>query len=88
MAIRFWGLEDSFFQFFTLSGGWDLFYKKCKDNIYNKLKKYIAGISNFGIIINELCYKKKLYPIVLFKINKNLKIGFHYTIMFFSLAIR
>ena len=52
-----------------------------------KLKKYIAGADIFGIIINELCYKKKLCPIILFKVDKGLKIDFYYTVLLFSLAI-
>ena len=41
----------------------------------------------FGIIIGKLYYKKKLYLIILFKINKNLKINFYYIILFLGLAI-
>ena len=52
-----------------------------------KLKKYIANIRNFGIIVNKLYYKKKLYLIILLKINKSLEIDFHYIILSLSLAI-
>ena len=52
-----------------------------------KLKKYIAGTSIFGIIIGKLYYKKKLYLIILFEVNKSLKVGFYYTILPLNLAI-
>ena len=41
----------------------------------------------FGIIINKFYYKKKLYLIILFKVNKYLKISFYYTILSLDLAI-
>ena len=46
-----------------------------------KLKKCVSDTSILSIIINKLCYKKKLYPIILFEVDKNLKIGFYYTIL-------
>ena len=52
-----------------------------------KLKKHVIGISILSIIISKLHYKKKLYPIILFKIDKSSKIGFYYTISLFDLAI-
>ena len=52
-----------------------------------KLKKYIANISIFDIIISKYYYKKKLYLIILFKINKNTKISFYCTILFLNLAV-
>ena len=47
----------------------------------------MAGASIFGIIISKLCHKKKLYLIILFKINKSSKIGFYYFILSLNLAI-
>ena len=47
----------------------------------------MANGSIFRIIIDSLYYKKKPYLIILLKINKNLKIDFYYTILFFDLAI-
>ena len=47
----------------------------------------MTGASIFSIIINKLRHKKKLYPIILFEVNKSLKIGFHYAILFFYLTI-
>ena len=52
-----------------------------------KLKKYIVNIGIFGIIVSKLYYKKKLYLIILFKVDKDLKISFYYTILLFSLII-
>ena len=52
-----------------------------------KLKKYIAGVSIFGIIISKLCYRKKLYLVILFEINKDSKVSFYYTILSFDLII-
>ena len=52
-----------------------------------KLKKYMASTSIFSIVISKLCYGKKLYLIILLKVNKNLEVGFYYIILSFSLAI-
>ena len=52
-----------------------------------ELKKHIANINIFGIIINELCNKKKQYLIILLKVDKGLKIDFHCIILPFSLVI-
>lgn len=49
-----------------------------------KLKKYVANAYILGIIVSKLCYKKKPSPVILFLINKDLKIG---TILLLSLAI-
>ena len=45
-----------------------------------KLKKCLAGAGILGIIINELRHKKKPCPIILFEVDKSLKICFHHTI--------
>ena len=47
----------------------------------------MAGANIFGIIIGKFRYKKKLYLIILLKINQNLEISFYHTILSFSLAI-
>ena len=52
-----------------------------------KLKKYMTGISIFSIVISKLCYRKKLCPIILFKIDKSLEVSFDHTIVSFNLAI-
>ena len=52
-----------------------------------ELEKYINGASIFGIIIGKLCYKKKLCLIILFKVDKSLKINLYYTILSLNLAI-
>ena len=52
-----------------------------------KLEKCIAKTSIFGIIIGKLYYKKKLYLIGLFKVNKCSKINLYYTVLSLSLAI-
>ena len=52
-----------------------------------ELKKYVAGTSILGIVINKLHHKKKLSPIILLKVDKSLAIGFYCTILFINLAI-
>ena len=52
-----------------------------------EFKKYVAGDNIFYIIIDKFCYKKKLYLIILFKIDKNLKISFYYIILSLSFYI-
>ena len=47
-----------------------------------KFKKFIANICIFGNIVNKFYNEKKLCSIILFKINKNLKIDFYYIILF------
>ena len=47
----------------------------------------MAGTSILGIVIGKLCYKKKLYPIILLKINKGLKIGSHCAILPLDLIV-
>ena len=52
-----------------------------------EFKKCVANISIFGIIIGKLCYKKKLYLIILLKVDKNSEVDFYYTILPLSLAV-
>ena len=52
-----------------------------------KLKKFMASASIFGIIIGKFCHRKKLYSVILFKINKDLKVNFYCTILLFSLIV-
>ena len=52
-----------------------------------KLKKCVANIDIFGIIISKLCYKKKSCLIILFKVDKNSKISFNCGVLSLSLAI-
>ena len=52
-----------------------------------ELKKHVANASIFNINIGKFRHKKKLYLVILFKIDKNLKINFYYTILLFSLTI-
>ena len=47
----------------------------------------MASIDIFGIIVNKLHNKKKLYLIILLEVDKNLEIGFYYTILPLNLAI-
>ena len=47
----------------------------------------MANISIFDIILSKLCHKKKPYPIILFEVDKNLKVDFHCAILFLGLAI-
>ena len=52
-----------------------------------ELKKYVAGNSILGIIVSKLCYEKSLYPIILLKVDKSLKVGFYCTILPLNLAV-
>ena len=52
-----------------------------------ELKRCVTSAGILGIIISKLCYKKKLCSIILFEVDKGLKIGFHYAILPFSLAV-
>ena len=47
----------------------------------------MASVGIFGIIVIKLYYKKKLCSIILFKVDKSLKIDFYYIILPFNLAI-
>ena len=47
----------------------------------------MVGANILDIIIDKLCYEKKLYPIILFKVDKNLEIGFYYTILSLNIAV-
>ena len=51
-----------------------------------ELEKYVAIINIFCIIKGKFYYKK-LYLIILFKIDKCLKLNFYYAILFLNLAI-
>ena len=53
-----------------------------------ELKKCVAGAGILGIIISKLCYKKKPYPIILLKVDKDLEVGFYHIILPLNLAIR
>ena len=54
-----------------------------------KLERHVTSTSILGIIVNKLYHKKKFYPIILFKVNKGLKIDLYYTtILPLSLTIR
>ena len=53
-----------------------------------ELKKSVANVSIFGIIIGKLRHKKKLCPIILFEVDKDLKISFHCGILSFGLTIQ
>lgn len=50
-------------------------------------KRYMAGAYIFRIIIDKLSYCKKLSSIILPIVNKNLDVGFYYTVLFLSLTI-
>ena len=52
-----------------------------------KLKGRMADTSIFSIIINKLCHRKKLCPIILLKVDKDLEVSFHCAILPFSLTI-
>ena len=52
-----------------------------------ELKKYEANTSIFGIIVGKFRLKKKLYLIILLKVDKDPKLGFYYAILSFSLVV-
>ena len=52
-----------------------------------ELKKYVANAGILGIVIDKLCHRKKLCPIILFKVDKDSEINFYYTILPLSLAV-
>lgn len=52
-----------------------------------KFKKYMTNTNILHIIIDKFGYQLEYGPIVLFKIDKNLKVDLYNTILFFSLAI-
>ena len=89
MVINFQSLENISFIIFDFEYRLRFFFiKNIKIIFVVKLKKHMADISIFGIIIDKLCYKKKPYLIILFKIDKDLKIDIYYTILPFGLTIR
>ena len=51
-----------------------------------KLEKYMADANILGIIIYKFYYKKKMCPIILFKVDKSQKIGLYNVILSFNLA--
>ena len=53
-----------------------------------ELEKCVTGAGILGIIIGKLCHGKKPCPIILLKIDKGSKIGFHGTILPFGLTVR
>ena len=52
-----------------------------------QLKKHMANICVFGIIISKLGHRQKLCPIILLKINEGSEVGFYDTVLLFGLAI-
>ena len=52
-----------------------------------KLEKYMAGASILDVIIIKLCHEKMPYPIILFKVDKSLEIGFHHIFLLLSFAV-
>ena len=53
-----------------------------------ELKRCEAGASILGVIVGKFSYWEEPCPIILFEIDKSLEVGFHYTILPLSLAIR
>ena len=52
-----------------------------------KFKKCVIATGIFGIIVNKLCYKKKLCPIILFEVNKGSQVKFYHIVLLFGLII-
>ena len=53
-----------------------------------ELKRCVAGVGIFGIIIGKLRHGEKSCPIILLEFDKGLEVGFHRTILPLSLAVR
>ena len=53
-----------------------------------ELKRCVADTGILGVVVGKLRYKKKPCPIILLKVDKGLKVGFHCTILPFGLTIR
>ena len=53
-----------------------------------ELKKCVASAGILGIVVSELRHRKKLCPIILLKVDKGSKVGFHCTILPFGLTVR
>ena len=64
-----------------------LFIRNAKMISAVKLKKSIASICIFCIIVSKLRYRKKPYTIILFKFDKKLKVSFYCAILPLKLAI-
>ena len=52
-----------------------------------ELKKSLANASILGIIVGKFRHEKKLCPIILFKVNKSLKVDFYCIILPLNLAV-
>ena len=52
-----------------------------------ELKRCVAGACILGIGVGKLHYRKKPCPIILLKVDQDLKISFHCTILLFSLIV-
>lgn len=52
-----------------------------------ELKKYVTDACILGIIVGKLSYWKELYSVILFKVDKKLKISFYYAVLPLSLFV-
>ena len=52
-----------------------------------EFKRRVASASILGIIIGKFYHKKKPYPVILFEIDKDSKIGFYFIILPFGLTV-
>ena len=52
-----------------------------------ELEKYVADVCIFSVVVGELRYEKKPYPIILLEFDKRLEVGFYRTILPFSLTV-
>ena len=52
-----------------------------------KLKRYMANVGIFGIIIGKLCHKKKPCSIILLEVDKSLEVSFHCINLPLNLAV-
>ena len=52
-----------------------------------ELKRHVSGASILGIILSKLCHKQKPCPVILLKVDKSPKVGFHRAILPLSLNV-
>ena len=52
-----------------------------------ELKRRVTGACILGIVISKLSHRKKLFPVILFKVDKGSKVNFYCTISSLGLAV-
>ena len=52
-----------------------------------ELERYVAGAGIFGVVVGKFCHEKKPCLIILLKVDKGSKVGFHCIILPFGLTV-